>query len=50
MARVSFLLPSAGLACIPTPLSGRADRGFQANLRIITTNDEMLNELINLKR
>jgi flagellar hook protein FlgE len=25
-------------------------RGFQANSRVITTTDEMLNELINLKR
>ncbi len=27
-----------------------AQRGFQANSRIITTSDEMLNELVNLKR
>jgi flagellar hook protein FlgE len=25
-------------------------RGFQANSRIITTSDEMLQELVNLKR
>ncbi|MDR3120559.1 MAG: flagellar hook protein FlgE, partial [Clostridiales bacterium] len=25
-------------------------RGFQANTRIITTSDEMLQELVNLKR
>ncbi len=28
----------------------RAQRGFQANSRIITTSDEMLQELVNLKR
>ncbi len=27
-----------------------AQRGFQANSRVITTSDEMLNELVNLKR
>ena len=27
-----------------------AQRGFQANTRIITTSDEILQELINLKR
>ncbi len=27
-----------------------AQRGFQANSRIITTTDEMLQELVNLKR
>ena len=27
-----------------------AQRGFQANARIITTGDEMLTELVNLKR
>lgn len=27
-----------------------AQRGFQANSRIITTSDEMLQELVNLKR
>jgi flagellar hook protein FlgE len=27
-----------------------AQRGFQANSRVITTTDEMLNELVNLKR
>jgi flagellar hook protein FlgE len=27
-----------------------AQRGFQANARVITTGDEMLNELVNLKR
>ena len=25
-------------------------RGFQANARVITTADEMLNELVNLRR
>ena len=28
----------------------RAERGFQANSRIITTSDEMLQDLVNLKR
>jgi flagellar hook protein FlgE len=28
----------------------RAQRGFQANTRVITTSDEVLQELINLKR
>ena len=27
-----------------------AQRGFQANSRIITTSDEMLQEVVNLKR
>ena len=27
-----------------------AERGFQANSRVITTSDEMLQELVNLKR
>ncbi|OUT29525.1 flagellar basal body rod protein FlgG, partial [Priestia aryabhattai] len=27
-----------------------AQRGFQANTRIITTSDEILQELVNLKR
>jgi len=27
-----------------------AQRGFQANARTITTSDEMLTELVNLKR
>jgi flagellar hook protein FlgE len=27
-----------------------AQRGFQANARIISTGDEMLNELVNIKR
>ena len=27
-----------------------AERGFQANARMITTSDEMLQDLINLKR
>ena len=27
-----------------------AQRGFQANTRVITTSDEMLGELVNLKR
>jgi flagellar hook protein FlgE len=27
-----------------------AQRGFQANARSITTSDEMLSELVNLKR
>jgi flagellar hook protein FlgE len=27
-----------------------AQRGFQANARVITTADEMLTELVNLKR
>jgi flagellar hook protein FlgE len=27
-----------------------AQRGFQANSRVITTSDELLNELVNLKR
>jgi flagellar hook protein FlgE len=27
-----------------------AQRGFQANSRIITTTDELLQELVNLKR
>ena len=27
-----------------------AQRGFQANSRVITTSDEMLQELVNLKR
>jgi flagellar hook protein FlgE len=27
-----------------------AQRGFQANARIITTSDQMLDELVNLKR
>ena len=27
-----------------------SQRGFQANARVITTSDEMLNELVNLKR
>jgi flagellar hook protein FlgE len=27
-----------------------AQRGFQANSRIITTSDEILQELVNLKR
>ena len=27
-----------------------AQRGFQANSRVITTSDEMLSELVNLKR
>jgi len=27
-----------------------AQRGFQANGRVITTSDEMLQELVNLKR
>ena len=27
-----------------------AQRGFQANSRVITTSDEMLNDLVNLKR
>ena len=27
-----------------------AQRGFQANSRIITTSDEMIQELVNLKR
>ena len=27
-----------------------AQRGFQANSKIITTTDEILNELVNLKR
>ena len=27
-----------------------AERGFQANGRVITTSDEMLQELVNLKR
>ena len=27
-----------------------AQRGFQANSRVISTSDEMLNELVNLKR
>jgi flagellar hook protein FlgE len=27
-----------------------AQRGFQANARVITTTDEMLTELMNLKR
>jgi flagellar hook protein FlgE len=27
-----------------------AQRGFQANARVITTSDEMLNELVNLRR
>ena len=27
-----------------------AQRGFQANSRVITTTDEMLGELVNLKR
>ncbi|NLX71155.1 MAG: flagellar basal body rod protein FlgG, partial [Clostridiales bacterium] len=27
-----------------------AQRGFQANSRIITVADEMLNELVNIKR
>ena len=26
-----------------------AERGFQANSRVITTSDEMLQELVNLK-
>jgi flagellar hook protein FlgE len=28
----------------------RAQRGFQANTRVVTTSDEVLNELINMKR
>jgi flagellar hook protein FlgE len=28
----------------------RAERGFEANSRIITTSDEMLQDLVNLKR
>ena len=27
-----------------------AQRGFQANSKIMTTSDEMLNDLVNLKR
>ena len=27
-----------------------AQRGFQANTRVITTSDEMLSELVNIKR
>ncbi len=27
-----------------------AQRGFQANSRVITTSDELLQELVNLKR
>jgi flagellar hook protein FlgE len=27
-----------------------AQRGFQANARVITTSDEMLQELVNLRR
>jgi flagellar hook protein FlgE len=27
-----------------------AQRGFQANSRIITTSDEMMQELVNMKR
>ncbi len=27
-----------------------AQRGFQANARVITVSDDMLNELVNLKR
>ncbi len=27
-----------------------AQRGFQANTRVITTSDEMLGELVNIKR
>jgi len=27
-----------------------AERGFQSNTRIITTSDEILQELVNLKR
>jgi flagellar hook protein FlgE len=27
-----------------------AQRGFQANARVITTADEMLNELVNIRR
>jgi flagellar hook protein FlgE len=28
----------------------RAQRGFQASTRVVTTSDEVLQELINLKR
>ena len=32
------------------PRYGTAQRGFQANSRVISTSDEMLQDLVNLKR